>query len=104
MCWCIAIGIRISWVASIGVIVQGRRVSTGLGSWVLSSGFCGWCIKVVSILFICVSRYITTHAFLFFNAIISHREFTELLAMIIIIINNGNFFIASRPTNPRWAL
>ena len=67
MCWCIAIGIRISWVASIGLIVQGRLVSTGVGSWVLSSGFCGWCTRVVSILFICVSSYITTHAFLFFN-------------------------------------
>ena len=24
--------------------------------------------------------------------------------MMIIIINSGNFFIASGPTNPRWAL
>ena len=36
-------------------------------AWVLSLAFYGWCIKIVSILFICISSYITTHVFLFFN-------------------------------------
>ena len=38
MCWCIATGIRISWVASIGLIVQGLLVSIGLGSWGFMAG------------------------------------------------------------------
>ena len=67
MCWCIATGIRISGVASIGLIVQGLLVSIGVGSWVLSLGLYGWCIKIVSILFICISSCITTHGFLCFN-------------------------------------
>ena len=67
MCWCIATGIQMSWVAFIGFIVQGLLVSIGAGSWVLRLGFYGWCIKIVSILFVCISSYITTHGFLFFN-------------------------------------
>ena len=42
-------------------------MSFGVGSWVLSLGFYGWCIKILSILFICISSHITTHGFLFFN-------------------------------------
>ena len=44
-----------------------------VGSWVLSLKFYGWCIKIVSAIFISTSSYMATHVFCFSMAIISYR-------------------------------
>ena len=88
MCWCIVTGIRISLVASTRLIVQGLLVSIGVGSWALSLEFYVWCIKIVSILFICIFSYITTHGFLFFNG----HHFAQGIHQICISLQRCNDF------------
>ena len=74
-------------------------MSFGVGSWVLSLGFYGWCIKIVSILFICISATQLHMDFCFSMAIISHREFTRfvllfrgaMISILLIYIDTGRF-------------